>query len=98
MQSVSRLVAPSSSRQYAATIIGASGAVGSALVKELLASSHCSKLVSFGRRTKEEFKDYAGSEKLTQHVIDLDKIEEEVSSELKGIKTNTLLTKFLDYY
>ncbi|WP_018352420.1 NAD(P)H-binding protein [Longispora albida] len=54
---------------YRAVVVGGTGAVGSSLVSELLASPACTEVVSLGRRAGPE------REGLTQHVVDLRDLE-----------------------
>lgn len=55
---------------YAAAVIGATGAVGGALVSELLASDGCTRVVALVRRQVDVVAAANGSEKLQLHVID----------------------------
>ena len=81
MNAIKAMVPPN--RTYAATIIGATGAVGGEVLKELLKSPHCTHVTSLGRRKKDEFDSLEGADKLTQVVIGFDNIEKEVEL-LKG--------------
>jgi len=54
---------------YAATVIGATGAVGEALVRELLTSAACTRVVALVRRQVDFFATARGSEKLQFHVV-----------------------------
>ena len=70
-------------QQYTAVIYGASGAVGRSVLKELLASSKCTKVVSLGRRElpKDSFTEgerESLEKKLVQHVVNPDAIEEDI--------------------
>jgi len=60
-----------------ALLIGATGNVGSLLLRELLASPHFSKIGEYGRRvTPPDTLPAAGREKLEQHAIDFEKLDE----------------------
>ena len=65
---------------YSAIIIGGTGAVGGSLVRELLASPRCTKLVTVGRRVIADLDD----KKVDQRAIDLGKLEAEVTSAASG--------------
>jgi uncharacterized protein YbjT (DUF2867 family) len=69
---------------YRATIIGASGAVGSALVRELLASDECSAVVALVRRPVPALEALPGAGKLRLHVIDMGQIEAETRARAVG--------------
>src|SRR5688500_8012219 len=58
-----------------AVVIGATGAVGSALVAQLLASAACAQGTTLTRRSVTMFDALPGREKLRQHVIDMTDIE-----------------------
>ena len=60
---------------YAATVIGATGAVGGALVRELLAAVACARVVALVRRQVDSFATVPGSEKLQFHMIDFSDTE-----------------------
>ena len=60
---------------YAATVIGATGAVGGALVRELLATVACTRVVALVRRQVDSFATVPGSEKLQFHMIDFSDTE-----------------------
>ena len=64
---------------YTAIVIGASGAVGGALVRELLGSSACEAVVALVRRRI----DIHAPDKLRVHVVDLDQLER-VTATLAG--------------
>lgn len=72
-------------QSYRAAVIGATGAVGSALVRELLRSSRCEAVTVLARRKVDVFDREPGAAKLTQIVIDMDHIEREAAAPLKGI-------------
>lgn len=59
-------------RNYRAIVLGASGAVGSSLVRELLESPACTDIVTLGRRPFDTFAGHAQAAKLVQRVVDLD--------------------------
>ncbi|KZT61488.1 NAD(P)-binding protein [Calocera cornea HHB12733] len=60
-----------------ALLIGATGNTGSLLLRELLASPHFTKIGEFGRRvTPSDTLPTAGREKLEQHTIDFDKLDQ----------------------
>lgn len=60
---------------YRAIILGATGAVGSELVRELLLSPACAAVKTLGRRTSEALAALPGAAKLTQTLVDLDALE-----------------------
>jgi uncharacterized protein YbjT (DUF2867 family) len=62
-------------RPYRAVVIGATGAVGSALMRELLASSNCTHVLALARRPVSSFDSAPGRDKLTVQIIDLAQIE-----------------------
>ena len=66
---------------YRAVVVGATGAVGSALVRELLASPHCREVVAMARR---RIKEFGESQKLTPHVVDFDFLQAETVEVAKG--------------
>ncbi len=59
-----------------ALIIGATGQVGSNVLRELLSSSHYSKVGEYGRRLTDISSLGAGKEKLEQKTIDFEKLGE----------------------
>ncbi|HBL28157.1 MAG TPA: hypothetical protein DD490_15090 [Acidobacteria bacterium] len=61
---------------YRALVIGATGAVGSALVRELLASPRCAAVTTLARRRVAMFEGLPGQEKLQQVVFDMSRPEE----------------------
>jgi len=72
-----------------ALIIGATGATGRHLLRELLGSSHFTRVAEYGRRTTPEDKlaDIAGvKEKLVQKTINFDKLSEPDSPEVQDIR------------
>jgi len=56
---------------YRAIVIGATGAVGSAVVRDLLASPRCADVAALTRRPVQIFDGLAGQDKLRQRVIDM---------------------------
>ena len=61
--------------EYRALVIGATGAVGSALVGELLASPRCAAVTILTRRSTGMFAGVPGAAKLTQRVVDMDRVD-----------------------
>jgi uncharacterized protein YbjT (DUF2867 family) len=57
---------------YRAVIVGATGAVGSALVGELLCSSACREAIAVTRRP---FDAFPGAAKLRVHIVDFERLE-----------------------
>ncbi|MGH7555888.1 MAG: NAD(P)H-binding protein, partial [Longimicrobiales bacterium] len=55
---------------YTAVVIGATGAVGGSLVRELLASPRCAGVTALTRRAVEDFEGLPGRDKLRIRVID----------------------------
>jgi len=68
---------------YKAIVIGATGAVGNNLVKELVNSSKCELVTIIGRRQL-ELEGVTNSPKVQQHIIDMEKIEEETMKVING--------------
>jgi uncharacterized protein YbjT (DUF2867 family) len=64
--------------QYRAIVIGATGAVGSALVKELLSSPRCSLVQVVARRPVHVAGQAATDGKLANRIIDFERLETEV--------------------
>jgi uncharacterized protein YbjT (DUF2867 family) len=64
---------------YRAVVLGATGAVGGALVRELLASPRCTTVTALVRRSVGVFDGLAGREKLRLELIDLRDIERATS-------------------
>ncbi|HUX35145.1 MAG TPA: NAD(P)H-binding protein [Gemmatimonadaceae bacterium] len=60
---------------YKAVVVGATGAVGSALVRELLASPRCIRVTALVRRATTMFAHAPGWEKLRLEVVDLADLE-----------------------
>jgi uncharacterized protein YbjT (DUF2867 family) len=60
---------------YRAVVIGATGAVGGALVAELLAAPACTQVSALTRRSVDTFSSLPGRDKLRLEVIDLREIE-----------------------
>ncbi len=67
---------------YKAAVLGATGVVGSELVKSLVESTQCREIKTFGRRKSEKLE----HSKIIQHVIEMDvkKIEAQTLEALKG--------------
>lgn len=65
-----------------AVVLGATGAVGSALVRELLASDAWASVSIIVRRPTRQFADLPGSAKLSEQLLDLGRLESDVSGEL----------------
>lgn len=72
---------------YRAIVVGATGAVGSALVRELLGSPHCEEVTALTRRAVESFAGLPGHDKLRQHVIDMNDLERETAEAARGYAT-----------
>jgi len=66
LQSASRSARPG----YSAVVLGGSGAVGTNVLRELMRSSHCSKITSIGRRKIEMNPSEQGYEKLFQETVE----------------------------
>jgi len=74
-----------SSSPYRAVVIGGTGAVGSALIGELLASSLCKSITAFVRKNTDMFKHEKNASKLTQHEItDFGKLDKLVGDSIDG--------------
>lgn len=67
-----------------AVVIGATGAVGSALVAQLLASRWSTQVTTLGRRSVTTFDELPGHEKLRQHVVDLNDLERATRERASG--------------
>ena len=65
-----------------AIVLGATGAVGSALVRELLAAPQWASVCIFVRRPTTQFAGAHGAAKLTEYLMDVDRLEAEVAAEL----------------
>ena len=63
-------------------VLGATGAVGSALVRELLAGREWASVSIFVRRPTRQFADAPGASKLSEHEMDLAHLEGDVAGEL----------------
>ncbi|KAK0214954.1 hypothetical protein IW262DRAFT_1300199 [Armillaria fumosa] len=74
-----------------ALIIGATGQTGQHLLKELLASSHFTKVGEFGRRLTDLSTLSTGKDKLVQKSIDFEKLEE------SGLKDGKWDVVFITY-
>jgi uncharacterized protein YbjT (DUF2867 family) len=64
---------------YGAVVIGATGAVGSALVGELLASPECTRITALVRRSVDTWRGSPGVAKLRLEVIDFTSLEAETA-------------------
>jgi uncharacterized protein YbjT (DUF2867 family) len=60
---------------YRAIVLGATGAVGSALVEALLHSERCAGIVTLGRRTSEALAKHPRAAKLDARVVELEALE-----------------------
>ena len=69
---------------YRAIVVGATGAVGSALVRELLRSARCTGVTLLVRRPTEAFAGDEGAAKLSVRVIDFEKLEAVTEVEARG--------------
>jgi uncharacterized protein YbjT (DUF2867 family) len=67
-----------------AIVLGATGAVGSSLVRELLTSPRWAEVTALTRRPVEMFEGVAGLEKLKFRVVDLDQLERETAEAGRG--------------
>lgn len=61
--------------RYRALVVGGTGAVGSSLIRELLNSPACIAIVSFGRRHTDMFDKEPNIGKLSQKLVDMNKLE-----------------------
>jgi len=64
-------------KHYRAVVVGASGAVGTALTAELLGSPFCDEVAILTRRHFRRFSSFRGSSKLNQFVVDFGRLEKE---------------------
>ncbi|KAG9028260.1 Protein fmp52, mitochondrial [Tulasnella sp. UAMH 9824] len=80
----------STSTSESVLLLGATGATGKKVLRDLLASNHFSRVVEAGRRVTptESLQDATGKEKLTQKTIDFEKLEE---SGLKDEKVDAIV-------
>lgn len=69
---------------YESVVVGATGAVGSALVRELCASSRCTAVVAIVRRQTAAFDGVSGADKIRQHVVDMAELERETQKAAAG--------------
>jgi hypothetical protein len=60
----------STPQKYKAVVLGATGAVGGALLKDLVQSEKCESVIVLGRRVIPEWKE---NQKISAHAIDLEK-------------------------
>ncbi|MFI5235973.1 MAG: NAD(P)H-binding protein [Gemmatimonadales bacterium] len=67
-----------------AVVLGATGAVGGSLVRELLASDHWAGVTILTRRPTDLFTAAPGASKLTTRVIDLGHLEREAEAAARG--------------
>lgn len=67
-----------------AIVLGATGAVGSALTRELLASPAWESVRALPRRSTETFRDAPGAEKLTVHVVEMPCLEAATARAAEG--------------
>jgi len=73
------------SSPYRAVVLGATGAVGSALIRELLASTLCKSITAYVRKDTDMFKDEKNASKLTQYEInDFGKLDKLVGDTING--------------
>lgn len=72
---------------YRAVVAGATGAVGSALVRELLASPRCAQVLALTRRPVTLFADTPGRARLELAVIDYADLEAETAARAAGFET-----------
>jgi uncharacterized protein YbjT (DUF2867 family) len=63
-------------------VLGATGAVGSALVRELLAEPAWASVTIFVREPTTMFGGHPGATKLSEHRMDLDRLSSQVAGEL----------------
>jgi nucleoside-diphosphate-sugar epimerase len=68
--------------RYRAIVLGATGAVGSALVHELLASPHCEVITMLTRR--QVYPGLTGRDVLRERVIDMEDLERETAEAARG--------------
>lgn len=59
-----------------ALLLGATGQVGGYLLKELLSSSHFTRVGEYGRRVTDPKSLPTGTDKLEQKIIDFEKLEQ----------------------
>ncbi len=67
--------------QYKAIVLGATGNVGGYLVRLLVESPACKEAVVVARRKSDAF----ANPKITQVIVDMDHLEEEIASHARGV-------------
>ncbi|KAF8055279.1 HTATIP2 [Scenedesmus sp. PABB004] len=77
--------APAAPEAMAALVLGGSGAVGHHIVQQLLASDQWSKVITVGRREVPLPAGAPGAAKLTQVVVDMDRLEAEAGRHFAGV-------------
>ena len=69
---------------YRAVVVGATGAVGSALVRELLTAPQCEAVTILTRREVDVFAGADGVSRLVQHVVDMHDLEAGAAEAARG--------------
>jgi uncharacterized protein YbjT (DUF2867 family) len=69
---------------YRAVVVGATGAVGSALVRELLTAPRCEAVTILTRRKVDVFAGADGVSKLIQRVVNMDDLEAAATEAVRG--------------
>lgn len=72
--------------RYRAIVIGATGAVGSSIVRALLRSPNCEHVAIVVRRRTELFASTEASGRLSQHVVAMDSMENDVAAAASGYR------------